>query len=109
MDVLIKRKIEYLLKILQQGENRNNNLSTLVETAIEVIKENQNKLKSFKFSSETKEINNNISDLVEQNDPLTDGQFNSLLITSLNAVKKIEDENLLKETKNMLELALSTI
>jgi hypothetical protein len=40
MDVLIKRKIEYLLKILQQGENRNNNLSTLVETAIEVIKEN---------------------------------------------------------------------
>jgi len=26
MDVLIKRKIEYLLKILQQGENKNNNL-----------------------------------------------------------------------------------
>ena len=97
MDVLIKRKIEYLLKILQQGENRNNNLSTLVETAIEVIKENQKKLKSFKILNETKEINNNISDLVKQNDHLTHGQFNSLLITSLNAVKKIEDENLLKE------------
>jgi len=78
MDVLIKRKIEYLLKILQQGENKNNNLSTLVETAIEVIKENQKKLKSFKILNETKEINNMISkiktmisELEKKKDPFT--------------------------------------
>jgi chromosome segregation ATPase len=93
---LIKKKIEYLLKILQQGENKNNNLSTLVETAIEVIKENQKKLKSFKISNETKEIKTMISELEEQTVPLTDEQFNSLLLGSLDAVKKIEDEKILK-------------
>lgn len=96
MDELIRKKIEYLLRILQQGENKNNNLSTLVETAIEVIKENQKKLKSFKISNETKEIKTMISELEEQNDPLTDEQFNSLLLGSLDALKKIEDEKILK-------------
>jgi len=96
MDELIRKKIEYLLRILQQGENKNNNLSTLVETAIEVIKENQKKLKSFKISNETKEIKTMISELEEQTDPLTDEQFNSLLLGSLDALKKIEDEKILK-------------
>jgi uncharacterized coiled-coil protein SlyX len=96
MDELIRKKIEYLLRILQQSENKNNNLSTLVETAIEVIKENQKKLKSFKISSETKEIKTMISELEEQTVPLTDEQFNSLLLGSLDALKKIEDEKILK-------------
>jgi len=96
MDELIRKKIEYLLRILQQGENKNNNLSTLVETAIEVIKENQKKLKSFKISSETKEINDMISELEEKKYPLNDEQFNSLLLGSLDALKKIEDEKILK-------------
>lgn len=99
-DTLIQKKIKYLLRILkqeqEQEENKNNNLSTLVETAIEVIKENQKKLQSFKISNETKEIKNMISELEEQKYPLTDEQFNSLLLGSLDALKKIEDEKILK-------------
>jgi len=97
MDDLIRKKIEYLLRILQQAENRNNNLSTLVETAIEVIKLNQEKLKSVKFSNEIKEINVMISEFEKNDIPLTDEQYNNLLITSLNTMKSIEDDKIMKE------------
>lgn len=100
-DTLIQKKIEYLLRILkqeqEQEENKNNNLSTLVETAIEVIKENQKKLKSFKFSSETNEIKDIITELQQKSDHLTDEEFNNLLISSLNSMRSIEDEKILNE------------
>ena len=104
-DTLIQKKIEYLLIILQQHqereENKNNNLSTLVETAIEVIKENQKKLQSFKFSKETNEIKDIITELQEKPDPLTNEEFNSLLRVSLNSMKLIEDENILNENMKL--------
>ena len=100
-DTLIQKKIKYLLRILQQNqqqeENKNNNLSTLVETAIEVIKENQRKIKSFTLSKEVTKIKEIITELNEKKDPLTDEEFNDLLIGSLDALKKIEDEKILNE------------
>jgi chromosome segregation ATPase len=97
MNDLIRKKIEYLLKILEEGQTKNNNLSTLVETAIEVIKLNQEKLKSFRLSKETNEINDIISEFEKNNTHFNDEQVDNLVIILSNSLNTIEDKKLLKE------------
>jgi len=116
-EYFIKKKIEYLLKLLENVNiNQNNNLLNLVETAIEVIKDNKQKLIEYTplknsngtpFNSSTKlpvtisnlhgyklkkgldEISNELNEISIRDDPLTDDQFKILLIKDIEAIDNI--------------------
>lgn len=112
-EYFIKKKIEYLLKLLENVNiNQNNNLLNLVETAIEVIKENKEKLIEYKLKKGLNEISNELNEISVRDDPLTDDQFTILLIKDIEAIDNIvpNEENKQKydEVKEILNNLLTT-
>ena len=112
-EYFIKKKIEYLLKLLENVNiNQNNNLLNLVETAIEVIKENKEKLIEYKLKKGLNEISNELNEIIVRDDPLTDDQFTILLIKDIEAIDNIvpNEENKQKydEVKEILNNLLTT-
>ena len=123
-EYFIKKKIEYLLKLLENVNiNQNNNLLNLVETAIEVIKENKEKLieythlknsnlHGYKLKKGLNEMSNELNEISIRDDPLTDDQFTILLIKDIEAIDNIvpNEENKQKydEVKKQLNNLLTT-
>ena len=112
-EYFIKKKIEYLLKLLENVNiNQNNNLLNLVETAIEVIKENKEKLIEYTLKKGLNEISNELNEISVRDDPLTDDQFTILLIKDIEAIDNIvpNEENKQKydEVKEILNNLLTT-
>jgi len=106
MDDLIKKKIEYLLMLLEYENNKNNNLSTLVETAVEVIKENQNKISTMKLNqqriqsllADLDETQNLLIELQEKDERLNDEHFKDLLDKSTDMMSNIAPNQETKQT-----------
>jgi len=106
MDDLIKKKIEYLLMLLEYENNKNNNLSTLVETAVEVIKENQNKISTMKLNqqriqsllADLDETQNLLIELQEKDERLNDEHFKDLLDKSTDMMSNIAPNEETKQT-----------
>jgi hypothetical protein len=103
MDDLIKQKIEYLLRLLKYEENeqdeetkninKNNNLSTLVETAIEVIKDN----KHTQLKKGLNEIQDKVNELNNRDEPLSDNQYSILLDENMKILNNIVPNEEIKE------------
>lgn len=116
MDELIKKKKEYLLRLLKYEQyeetnniNKNNNLSTLVETAIEIIKDNKNKVTEYNLKKTLDEIQNTVRELHKRDEPLTDNQYSILLDENRKILKHIEPNEETKEEYDTIMTKLNTL
>ena len=112
MDELIKKKIEYLLRLLKYEQyeetnniDKNNNLSTLVETAIEVIKDN----KHTHLKKKLDEIQNTVSELQKRDEPLTDNQYSILLDEDMKILNNIVPNEEIKEEYDEIMTKLNAL
>jgi hypothetical protein len=115
MDDLIKQKIEYLLRLLKYEENeqdeetkninKNNNLSTLVETAIEVIKDNKHTL----LKKGLNEIQDKVNELNNRDEPLSDNQYSILLDENMKILNNIQPNEEIKEEYDEIITKLNTL
>lgn len=116
MDELIKKKIEYLLRLLNYEQyeetnniNKNNNLSTLVETAIEIIKDNKNKVAEYNLKKTFNEIQNTVRELQQRDEPLTDNQYSILLDENKKILKNIEPNEETRKKYDEITAKLNTL
>jgi hypothetical protein len=127
MDDLIKQKIEYLLYLLkyeqdeqheqdeqdeesEEPKNKNNNLSTLVETAIEVIKDNnKNKVTEYNLKKGLNEIQDKVNELYSRDAPLTDNQYSILADENMKILNNIQPNEEIKEEYDEIMTKINTL